>query len=218
MNGVHDMGGMDGFGPVIPEANVVMFHHLWEGRTHALTMATPAGGNIDSGRHQRELIPPAEYLAMSYYERWFRSLTQRLLLAGLVTQEELATGRAAASGLVSARPPMTPAQVQTMLIGRGSYQRDVEVGPAFAPGDEVRALNLNPTGHTRLPRYVRGKVGVIERCHGTHVFPDSNAHHLGEDPRPLYGVRFSAQTLWGQTASARDNVCLDLWEPYLERA
>ena len=91
-------------------------------------------------------------------------------------------------------------------------------GPAFKSGDAVRALNLNPTGHTRLPRYARGRTGVIDRHHGAHVFPDTNAHSLGEDPRHLYSVRFSARELWGEAANPTDSVYLDLWEPYLERA
>jgi len=90
--------------------------------------------------------------------------------------------------------------------------------PAFAEGDTVRARNLNPPGHTRLPRYARGHVGVVVALHGAHVFPDSHAHGKGEDPHPLYTVRFTATELWGAAANPRDSVCLDLWEPYLERA
>jgi nitrile hydratase len=218
MNGVHDMGGMHGFGPIAPEADEPVFHHRWEGRVHALTLATPAGGNIDSGRHLRELIPPVQYLEMTYYERWLQSLMERVLARGLVTLEELASGQAAADASRAEQPPRSAEAVVAGLMGRGSYIREVAAAPAFAVGDQVRARNLNPTGHTRLPRYARGRTGVIVRRHGAQVFPDSNAHGLGEDPRHLYSVRFTARELWGEAASAVDSVCLDLWEPYLERA
>lgn len=210
------MGGMHGMGPVAPEAGEPVFHHAWEGRVHAINLASPTRGNIDAGRHRIELLPPADYLRMSYYEKWLTRVEQLLLAGGFVTPEELATGRADPKAPKST--PVRPANTVTAaLTAPYSYVR--EVGPAaFAVGDRVRALNLNPTGHTRLPRYVRGHVGVIERDHGAHVFPDMHAHGRGEDPRHLYTVRFEARELWGAEASDRDSVRLDLWEPYLERA
>lgn len=217
MNGVHDMGGMHGFGPVTPEPEGEVFHEAWEARAHALNLASPTRANIDAGRHQRELIPPAEYLAMSYYEKWFRGLCELLLKHGLVTPSELKAGRADPAA-PKGSPRFTAAQVEAILTAPGSYVREVAAPPAFAVGDRVRARNLNPPGHTRLPRYARGHVGVVERRHGAHVFPDANAHGLGEDPRHLYTVRFTARELWGEAASAKDSVSLDLWEPYLERA
>ena len=217
MNGVHDMGGMHGMGPIAPEADPPVFHHAWEGRAHALNLASPTRTNIDAGRHQRELIPAQQYLAMSYYEKWFRGLSELLVIHGLATPEELATGRAAAESELGT-PRLAAGQVTAALTQPGDYRREVAAQPAFAPGDRVRALNLNPTGHTRLPRYVRGHTGVIARWHGAHVLPDANAHGRGEDPRHLYGVRFEARDLWGEAAGARDGVYLDLWEPYLERA
>lgn len=216
MNGVHDMGGMHGMGPIVPEPEGVVFHHAWEGRVHALNLASPTRGNIDAGRHKLELIPAADYLRMSYYEKWLARLEELLLAAGLVTPEELASGHPA-PGSPKATPVRTAASVPEALTGPYSYVRDA--GKAvFAVGDRVRAKVISPTGHTRLPRYVRGRPGVIERLHGAHVFPDSHAHGLGEDPHPLYGVRFEARDLWGPDAPARDSVRLDLWEPYLERA
>jgi len=217
VNGVHDMGGMHGFGPVTPERDEPVFHHAWEARTHAMTIASPTRGNIDVGRHQRELIPGPEYLRMSYYQRWFRSLSDLLLKSRLVTPEELANGRADPSE-PKGSPRLLAAAVTAALTNRGSYVREVAAPPLFQPGDTVRARVLNPTGHTRLPRYARGRTGVVEREHGAHVFPDSNAHGHGEDPRRLYTVRFSARELWGPDAHASDSVSLDLWEPYLERA
>ncbi|HEX7947810.1 MAG TPA: nitrile hydratase subunit beta [Phenylobacterium sp.] len=217
MNGVHDMGGMHGLGPVDPEPKEPVFHHRWEGRVHAMTIASPTRGNIDAGRHQRELIPGPDYLRMSYYEKWFTSLCALLAKAGLATAEEVATGQAA-PGSPKAAPRFHAPDVTPAMTSPSSSVRDVAAAPAFQPGDRVRAKVINPTGHTRLPRYARGRVGVIERRHGAHVFPDSNAHGLGEDPRHLYTVTFTARELWGPDASPRDSVRLDLWEPYLERA
>jgi nitrile hydratase subunit beta len=215
VNGVHDMGGMHGLGPVDPEADEPVFHHPWEARVHALVLASPTRGNIDAGRHRRERIPGPEYLAMSYYEKWFRALTEALVASGTITPEELASGRAAGP---RATPRLAAAAVRAALARQGSYEREVVQAPLFKPGDAVRARNLHPEGHTRLPRYVRGRLGTIERRHGAHVFPDSNAHGWGEDPRHLYSVKFMARDLWGPDAAAGDSVCLDLWEPYLERA
>lgn len=217
MNGVHDMGGMHGLGPVIPDSDDGPFHGEWEGRVHALTLASPSRGNIDAGRHQRELIPGPDYLRMTYYEKWFTSLQAMLLKGNLVTPIELRTGRAAA-GPATTTPHLLAAAVTMVQMRPASYERDVAAAPRFQPGDEVRANNLNPTGHTRLPRYVRGRFGVVERVHGAHVLPDSHAHGLGEAPTWLYSVKFSARELWGPEVSAVDSVRLDLWETYLERA
>jgi len=216
VNGVHDMGGMQNLGAMVPEPEGSPFHADWEGRVHAMTVASPTRGNIDAGRHQREKIPGPEYLAMSYYEKWFRSLSELLVLRGLATRDELATGKAAPGA--KATPYLLAEAVEPSLTRRGSYVRDVNAAPLFAPGDAVRARNLNPDGHTRLPRYARGRIGVVVAAHGAHVFPDSNAHGKGEDPHPLYTVRFTARELWGEAANPRDSVSLDLWEPYLERA
>lgn len=217
MNGVHDMGGMHGLGPIVPEAEGSPFHQPWEGRVHAMTIASPTRSNIDAGRHQRELIPGPEYLAMTYYEKWFRSLSELLLKAGLATADEMRRGRAA-PGSSKAEPVLPAAAVETVLTRPGSYVREAPGQPAFQAGEAVRCRNINPTGHTRLPRYVRGKTGEIVRLHGAHVFPDSNARGEGEQPQHLYTVRFTARELWGDAARPRDSVHLDLWEPYLERA
>jgi nitrile hydratase len=193
-----------------------VFHHAWESRVHALSVASPTRRNIDEGRHQREKIPGPEYLAMSYYEKWFRGLSQLLVAHGFVTSTEMASGHADPSA-AKATPVLAAAEVAARFARGGSYVREA-APPSFAEGDAVRARNLNPPGHTRLPRYVRGRQGVILARHGAHVFPDSHAHGKGEDPRPLYTVQFTARALWGEAANPRDSVCLDLWEPYLERA
>jgi nitrile hydratase beta subunit len=217
LNSVHDMGGMHGMGPIAPEADEPVFHAAWEGRVHAMVVATPTRSNLDAGRHRREKIPAPEYLRMTYYEKWLASLVASLVEAGLVSEAELASGRADPAA-AKATPRLSPAVVEPALNTRGGYQREVGAQPMFKPGDQVRARNINPTGHTRLPRYARGHVGVVERYNGAHVFPDTHARGGGEDPRPLYSVRFTARELWGVDAPERDSVSLDLWEPYLERA
>ena len=217
MNGVHDMGGQHGLGDVVPQPEGLPFHAEWEARTHAMVIASPSRGNIDAGRHQRERIPGATYLAMTYYERWFEALRQMLLAGGFVSHEELTTAIADAAA-PKAKPGLAAADVPTALARAGSYLRDSAAQPAFAVANHVRARNLNPIGHTRLPRYARGRVGVITHHHGAHVFPDSHAHGGGDDPHALYTVRFTARELWGPDASSKDTVSLDLWEAYLERA
>jgi nitrile hydratase len=209
------MGGMENLGPVTPEPEGPPFHDAWEGRVHAMSVASPTRTNIDAGRHQREKIPGPDYLAMSYYEKWFRGLTELLVAHGHATWAEIAAGKAQ-PGFTRATPLLRAEEVTPRFMRRGSYVRDAS--PAlFAAGDTVRARDLNPHGHTRLPRYVRGRRGIVVALHGAQVFPDSHAHGLGEDPRPLYTVRFTARELWGETANPRDSVSLDLWEPYLER-
>jgi len=216
VNGVHDMGGMHGLGPIEPGPDQPVFHQDWERRVHALVIASPTRGNIDAGRHRRELIPCPDYLRMTYYERWFAALCEMLLKGGVVSPEELASGRADPA-TAKATPRLAPEMVAPALSRSGSYLRDAASPTAFATGDRVRARNLSREGHTRLARYVRGRTGVVEHCHGAHVFPDTHAHGGGEDPRPLYTVRFTARELWGPDAAERDSVSLDLWEPYLER-
>jgi nitrile hydratase beta subunit len=215
VNGIHDMGGMHGFGPILREDDEPLFHHDWEARVLALALATPSLSNLDAGRHQMELIPPSEYLRMSYYERWFCILRDLLVQIGTLTAEEVATARPAANAPKQS-PLLRPEAVSAALTTVGSYARPNTATGRFAPGDPVRARNINPTGHTRLPRYVRGRCGTIAACNGAFVYPDSHARGNGEDPQPLYTVKFHARDLWGEEASANDTIYLDLWEPYLE--
>lgn len=207
---------MHGLGPIAPEADEPVFHADWERRVHAMVVASPTRGNIDAGRHRRERIPGPDYLRMSYYEIWLTALCEMLVAGGAVTAEELASGKPDPA-TSRATPRLAPADVAEALSRRGSYLRQASA-PAFQVGERVRARNLHPVGHTRLPRYARGRVGTIERSHGAHVFPDVHAHGGGESPRPLYTVRFTARELWGEAAPMGDSVRLDLWEPYLERA
>ena len=171
----------------------------------------------DSSRHQRELIPGPDYLAMTYYEKWLTGLIALMTRSGLVTAEEMESGRPA-PGLAKAAPPLTAERVPAVIASGGPTTRQGPAPHRFRVGDTVRARNINPTGHTRLPRYARGHVGVVERDHGAHVLPDTNAHGLGECPERLYGVRFSARDLWGEEARAGDSVHLDLWDRYLDPA
>jgi len=219
MNGIHDMGGMQDMGPIDREENEPVFHHPWEGRVFAINRALGAWGkwNIDAGRHVIERFPPADYLQMSYYEKWLARSLELLVKSGLVTHEEIETGKPAPGspkGSQKATPPLTAAGVPGL---RGNYLRpEAEARARFAVGQPVRARNMNPEGHTRLPRYARGKRGEVVRCHGIFVFPDTNAHFLGEQPQHVYSVRFTARELWGEDASPRDSVCLDMWESYLD--
>jgi len=219
MNGVHDMGGMHGMGPIHHERNEPVFHERWEGRVYAITRLLRAGGgrqNLDNSRFQIEQLPPAEYLRMSYYEKWFARLLNMVVNLGVVMRDELESGKAAPGP--KATPAVTAAIVPAMVARRNSTRRDPAVAPRFKVGQTVRARNINPATHTRLPRYARGKRGVVHLDHGVFVFPDTNAEFLGEKPQHVYSVRFAARELWGAQAPARDFVHLDMWDDYLERA
>ena len=218
MNGAHDLGGMHGFGPVEIEKDEPVFHSAWEKRAFALTLACGFLGrwNIDMGRHAREQMPPAEYLATSYYEHWFFGLEKLLVEQGLLSAQELATGRAA--GRAAGMGAVPAAEVAVRLRNRRHARVDAEVAPRFRVGDRVVARNIHPTGHTRLPRYARGRCGVIGRDHGVFVFADSHAMTRDKKPQHCYSVRFAARELWGADASARDGVYVDLWDDHLDPA
>lgn len=219
MNGVHDMGGMHGMGPIQRETNEPVFHHRWEASVFALNRAVGAWGkwNIDASRHVKELIPPAEYLRITYYEKFLVGMTELLVKHGLVTRAEVESGKPA-RGSKKATPPLTADKVPLLVAKGVAASRPTLAAPRFAVGQHIRARNINPAGHTRLPRYARGKLGTVERDHGVFVFPDTNAHFLGEHPQHVYSVRFTARELWGEQASPEDAVYLDLWDDHLEPA
>ena len=219
MNGVHDMGGQQDMGPVVYEKDEPVFHASWEARIYALNRAMRAWRtwSLDTDRHALELMSPIDYLRMSYYERWVYRLEGQLVQYGLVSREEIESGQPA-PGSTKASPPLTLATSDRWLDRGIASSADPEVRPLFEVSQRVRARNINPTGHTRLPRYARGKTGVIVRDHGVYLFPDSNAHFEGEKRQHVYSVRFAARELWGAGASPRDSVHLDLWDDYLERA
>jgi nitrile hydratase beta subunit len=218
MNGPHDLGGAQGFGPIAPEPNEPVFHSEWERRAMALNLAMGAtrAWNIDTSRHARERIPPAEYLAASYYEKWFKGLERLLVERGLATEAEVDAGRSLSPPAPVPRT-IKADEVSAVLAKGSSYERPSKVPALYKIGDKVRARVMNPVGHTRLPRYVRGRVGTIARIHGVHVFPDANATGKGEDPHWLYSVAFDSSEVWGSEAKPGDGVHVDLWEPYLER-
>jgi nitrile hydratase len=214
------MGGMQDMGPVQAEKNEPVFHHTWEGRVFAINRAIGAWGkwNIDATRRAIELLPPADYLRMSYYEKWLTSKLELLVECGLVTREELETGKPT-PGSQKATPALTAAAVPAMAGRRGNFMRqNAQATARFEVGQQVRARNMNPVGHTRLPRYARGKQGTVIRHHGIFVFPDTNAYFLGEQSQHLYSIRFAARELWGDAASPRDSISLDLWDSYLDPA
>jgi nitrile hydratase beta subunit len=217
MNGIHDMGGMDGFGAVEPEPNEPVFHHRWEGRVLAIRAALRPKDRVPgwgSFRFDLERIPPADYLRMSYYERWFAICVDRLLRSGLVTTAELETGRAEPG------PPGPPLHPGPVARPSGPGRLDTAVAARFRPGQDVRARNLHPPGHTRLPRYTRGKSGVVTRDNGVYALQDTDeaGQALDRPPQHVYTVRFTARDLWGERASTRETVYVDLWEDYLEPA
>ncbi|USQ79215.1 nitrile hydratase subunit beta [Ornithinimicrobium faecis] len=208
MNGVHDLGGLQSFGPVEPEPDEPAFHADWERRALAVTLALGALGqwNIDQMRHERESLPPADYLSSSYYRIWILALEHAIDELGLLERDDLAA--------------RTAQELMTGFASRVPYERPTSTTPTFAVGQVVRARNLNPAGHTRLPRYARGRVGTVIAVRGAHVFPDRNAVPLGQQPDPepewLYTVDFTGAELWGETADPTLTVSIDAWEPYLE--
>jgi nitrile hydratase beta subunit len=224
MNGAHDLGGMHGFGPVVREENEPLFHDDWEKTVFMMSRTMRVRGiiNIDESRHGIERMPPAEYLAASYYERWLASLERNLIDKGVISRQELDERLA-----LLLEQPETPTPrredpelitlLKTPVSQREQYEREGPPG-RFVAGDVVVTKNVHPTGHTRLPRYVRGKRGTIHEVRGSYVFPDTNAHGQGEQPQPMYTVCFEGQELWGTSTEPRERVYIDLWEPYLEPA
>ncbi len=211
-----DLGGTTGHGPIVPEPEGEVFHHDWEGRTLALTLASGSARrwNIDMSRRYRETLP--DYPDLSYYEIWFESLQRLLAERGLVTEEELTAGHrlvdpAEVPGVLRAE------WVAAALSSGGPTEREPAAPARFSVGDRVRTRSGHVDHHTRLPGYAAGKVGVVERVHGAHVFPDTNAHDGGEQPQWLYTVVFDAADLWPD-AEPGNQVTIDAWEPYLSSA
>jgi nitrile hydratase len=207
VDGIHDLGGMDGFGRV--ERDEYVFRAAWERKAFAMAMTVHVDGNTDDFRHSIERIDPAQYLTAGYYGRWLASTEIRLRERHLIDSDEVD----ARCGSAAARPRSSPSIALPGPGSPGGPVKPVDRAPRFHVGQRVRARNLHPAGHTRLPRYVRGHCGVIATVHPAFVFPDSNAHGRGEDPQHLYGVRFHASDLWGVGDHL---VSVDLFEPYLD--
>jgi nitrile hydratase len=217
MDGIHDMGGMDGFGAIPIERDEPVFHAPWEGRVWALNTALGALGkwNIDAGRYTLELLDPALYLSSTYYQRWLYRTENMLVEHDMVSREELETP----PGARDVTPQGTPLTIAEILANRRqdrSARVAEDITAKFKAGDHIRARNIHPKGHTRIPRYVRGKAGVIDRDHGVFIFPDTNAVFAGKTPQHLYSVQFTAREIWGADAAGTDKVYVDMWDHYLE--
>ncbi|WP_085025438.1 nitrile hydratase subunit beta [Ensifer aridi] len=218
MNGPHDLGGQHGLGPIAPEKDEPYFHAEWEKRALGITLSCGAFGawTLDESRHARESLPPPIYLSASYYEMWVRALETLLKRHGFITQAELDTGHMLEKGREPKR--VLKAEMAAGVLAKGGpCDRPVDRPPRFAVGQTVRTKNFNPETHTRLPRYARAKVGVVEAVQGSFVFPDDNAHGKGENPQWLYTVVFDAGEVWGEGADPTLTVSIDAWESYLER-
>ena len=224
LNGVHDIGGVDGFGAIHHEVDEPVFHEPWESRIFGMSMvgAGLPPITLDARRHQLERLTPVQYLSSTYYERWLARIEGALVETGTLTGEEIeqrSRELAAEPGRLVPRrddPVRTDGIVNTLRAGRPTV-RSIRQRPRFAVNDRIVTRNLNPHGHTRLPRYARGRHGIIVGHHGAHVFPDTNAHGLGENPQHLYTVRIAMRELWGPSAEANESVLIDLWESYLEK-
>ena len=217
MNGIHDLGGRQGFGATDVHEPEEAFHEPWEGRVLGMVraMSRPADWSIDWFRHCRELIEPTDYLTRPYYDQWLQAYAAMMVNSGVATVEELASGKAKtpASRLP---PPMTASDVDEARRASRSFEREIDEPPVFAVGDNVRVKSHGVPGHTRLPAYARGRRGIVEARHGAHVFPDANAH--GEkQAAPLYTVGFDMAELWPEAEGRRERVFLNMWEGYLER-
>lgn len=231
MNGVHDMGGMACYGDIEPLHNDTQFHAEWERRVLAITLAMGATGqwNLDESRFSRESLPPASYLSIGYYRIWLTALENLLISHGLVTRDELLNGKAFSPSKVVKRI-LKDDQVNAVLRRGAPVDRPSETQAKFSVGDTVCVANLHPQGHTRLPGYIRGHIGIVHKVHGCHVFADSHAKGAGEDPQWLYNVRFTSQELWSSDTSFGEStphtsntdsknthayIHVDCWEPYL---
>lgn len=207
MDGIHDLGGRDGFGRVVAEPAEPVFHDDWEGRVFATTMATMIAGKFNTPmfRHAIERMDPVHYLASGYYEHWLTALATLAAETGLVTPEELydRAGEFPLSGPVSDR---------ASAVGL----EPASPSAAFAVGDRVRVRDRRPLGHTRCPWYVRGKRGIIERIEGDFPVPEIEAHAGEKVSEATYGVRFDAVEVWGDAAEANTSIHVDLYERYLE--
>jgi nitrile hydratase subunit beta len=222
MNAAHDMGGMQAFGPVTQDAcdapDASPFHADWERHVLAVTLAMGATGqwNIDMSRAARESLPPARYLNSTYYEIWFEGLNKLIVDKGLASAAEIVSGKSRDAPKPNVRV-IKAADVSAALLRGSPTERATDKAPRFEIGDSVRTKQMNPSTHTRLPRYCRDKRAQIVAVRGAHVFPDANALGIGEHAQWLYTVCFDAAELWGADTTA-SSVYVDCWEPYLEAA
>ena len=217
MDGVHDLGGMDNFGPIIREENEPVFHGEWERVVFSNTLALLGSGYfcIDEMRRSTEQIPPVQYLASTYYEKWLESLINILEEKDVITAEEMQKGKSLRT-TGTALPPLPKEGAEFITSNPLSALKELDQAPQFQVGDKITAKVMHPLHHTRLPRYIRGKHGTVDKIHGAFLLPDSNAHGGAETPQYNYSVRFSAQELWGNEAPQKDCLFIDLFESYME--
>jgi nitrile hydratase subunit beta len=215
MNGIHDLGGMQGMGPIPHEKNEPVYHAEWESQVDAMAAALQATGKIPGIRRGiEEKIPAADYLRMSYYERWYAALVEQLIEAKLATRAEIESGRPVERSTNSVRP-VSATEAVAFRMRNQSTRRNIELTPQFQVGQRVRARNMNPVTYTRLPRYARGRLGTVASIRGVFAIPDVGA---GGKAQTLYSVRFGARDLWGEEAAPQDAVYIDMWDGYLEPA
>lgn len=221
MDGIHDLGGKHGYGPVVRETDEPAFHERWEAAVFVMVGAARRAGALnctDRFRHAIERIDPVAYLSQTYYGRWLGGIETLLVEAGIVKTAEVSARSvelgAGPDDLIAARPDPHP-DPQAEVSNLPTAARNVARPALFVEGDEVVTSIEVKSGHTRLPAYARGKRGRIHRCHAGWVYPDSSAHGLGEDPQHLYTVEFNGTELWGASGDGRLRVYLDLFEPYL---
>lgn len=217
MNGVHDMGGLECFGPINPDPDEPMFHAEWERRVLAMTVCMGAAGewNLDQGRFARESLPPVDYLSIGYYRIWLTALEHLLVQRKLVSHQEMQEGQSIDERKTLKRV-LKAVDVKKVLRAGAPVDRAIAQAAQFSEGDVVRVHNQHKSGHTRLPGYIKGHIGIVHKVHGCHVFADDNALGTGENPQWLYNVKFNAQELWGQSRKQAAHVHVDCWEPYLE--
>jgi nitrile hydratase subunit beta len=223
MNGVHDLGGKHGFGPVEREANEPYFHADWEKAVMVMNLVGMVKRiyNIDEFRHAIERMGQAEYLNTSYFEHWLASVSTLLVEKGVISREELEARTKEFEDNPQKPLPdrKDPELLERMMrvVRKGMAEQSApDPAPRFQPGNSVVTRNWHPPGHTRLPGYARGRRGWIHAFHGVYILPDAHAHGRGRCPEPLYSVGFEAGELWGETAEPRQRVYIDLWESYLK--
>jgi len=219
MDGVHDMGGMDNFGPIIREENEPAFHHEWERKvfTHMIALMGSGYFSVDEVRRYTEQIPPIQYLASSYYEKWLESLISILVDKNVITAEEMESGKSLRTD-GTALPPLPKEGAEFVTSNPVPAFQELDQAPKFVVGDKITTKVMHPETFTRLPRYARGKQGTIEKTYGAFLFPDSNAYGIEEAPQYNYSVRFSARELWGEDAPPKDALYIDLFESYMEHS
>ena len=210
---------MHGFGLLPLEDNEPVFHAEWEARICGTLLSSLGlfGVSLDNVRSRMEHMPPGQHLKSGYYDKWLYALEQLTVEKGICSQADLdALARGEDVALEKDMDPIPTEGILGFIATGASAERQIDTTAKFAVGDRVRAKNINPEGHTRLPRYVRGHMGVITGDHGGQIYPEVSARLEGDGPERLYTVQFTARELWGEDANPNDTLCIDLWEPYLE--